>query len=45
MIGDDDGRTLIPWVEANYRVVDRVFELTPSGPVPFAAILRRNDRR
>jgi hypothetical protein len=41
-LGDDYGRRLLDWVEANYRVVDRVQEEQPDGSAtPFAAILRR----
>lgn len=42
MFGDDYGRSLVSWVEANYGVVDRLFEPTIRGPEAYAAVLRRN---
>ena len=44
MFGDDDGRRLTAWIEANYEVVERIQEPVPGGVVPFAAILRRKPR-
>jgi hypothetical protein len=42
-LGDDYGQALFAFVEANYTVVDRVFETDTTGVrQPFAAILRHN---
>lgn len=40
-LGDDYGRRLVAWVEANYEVTSRIVERDALGrPLPYAAILR-----